>query len=112
MNLSEEHLKNPKVREALRYLVDYEGMVKTFLKGRFFVQQSFLPIGFFGAIAYDPYKLDVAKAKALLAEAGYPDGFELEFTSPNTAAVDRYRPIDAADHGTGRHQAEDRRRWN
>ena len=77
MNLSEEHLKNPKVVEAMKYLVDYQGMVNTFLKGRFLVQQAFLPIGIFGAISYNPYKLDVAKAKALLAEAGYPNGFEI-----------------------------------
>jgi peptide/nickel transport system substrate-binding protein len=83
MNLTEEHLKNPKVREAMKYLVDYDGMVGSFLKGQFIVQQSFLPIGFLGAIQYSPYKLDVAKAKALLAEAGYPDGFEIEFTAPN-----------------------------
>ena len=73
MNLSDERLKNPKVRQALKHLVDYQGMVNTFLKGRFLVQQAFLPIGIFGAIAYNPYKLDVAKAKALLAEAGYPE---------------------------------------
>ena len=89
-------------------LVDYQGMVNTFLKGRFIVQQTFLPIGFLGAIPYNPYKLDVAKAKALLAEAGYPNGFELELTVPNTAALDRYRPVGAADHGPGRHQGEHR----
>jgi peptide/nickel transport system substrate-binding protein len=83
MNLAEEHLKNPKVREAMKYLVDYDGMVNTFLKGQFIVQQSFLPIGFLGAVTENPYKLDAAKAKALLAEAGYPDGFDLEFTAPN-----------------------------
>lgn len=83
MNLSEEHMKNPKVRQAMKMLVDYDGMVKTFLKGRFIVQQTFLPLGFLGAIPYNPWKLDVAKAKALLAEAGYPNGFELEFTAPN-----------------------------
>jgi ABC-type dipeptide transport system, periplasmic component len=59
----------------MKMLVDYDGMVKSFLAGRFFIQQSFLPLGFFGAIAYAPFKLDVAKAKALLAEAGYKDGF-------------------------------------
>ncbi|MCW3475843.1 ABC transporter substrate-binding protein [Limobrevibacterium gyesilva] len=85
MNTADEHLKNPKVREAMKYLVDYNGMVNSFLKGRFIVQESFLPLGFFSAIAYNPYKLDVAKAKALLAEAGYPNGFELKFDAPNTS---------------------------
>ena len=84
MNLTEEHLKNPKVREAMKYLVDYEGMVNTVLKGRFIQQEAFLPLGFLGAIAYNPFNLNVEKAKALLAEAGYPNGFELEFTTPNS----------------------------
>jgi peptide/nickel transport system substrate-binding protein len=83
LNLADPHLKNPKVREALRYLVDYHGMADTFLKGRFAVHQTFLPIGLSGAISYDPYKLDVAKAKALLAEAGYPNGFELRLSVTN-----------------------------
>jgi len=67
----------------MKLLVDYQGLVDTVLKGRFIVQQTFLPIGFLGAVPYNPWKLDVAKAKALLAEAGYPNGFEIEFTTPN-----------------------------
>ena len=87
-------------------LVDYEGMVNTVLKGRFIQQEAFLPLGFLGAIAYNPFSLNVEKAKALLAEAGYPNGFELEFTTPNQSAVDRHRAIGAADDGAGRHQAQ------
>ena len=83
MNLTEEHMKNPKVRQAMKMLVDYDGLASTALKGRFFKQETFLPLGFLGAVAYNPWKFDVAKAKQLLAEAGYPNGFELEFTAPN-----------------------------
>ncbi len=83
MNVADERLKNPKVRQALKYLVDYDGMVGSFLKGRFFVYQTFVPQGFLGAIDYRPFKLDVAKAKALLAEAGYPNGFEMKLDAPN-----------------------------
>jgi peptide/nickel transport system substrate-binding protein len=85
LELSDPRLKNPKVRTALRYLVDYEGMTNTFLKGRFKVHQSFLPLGMFSAIPYDPYKLDVAKAKQLLAEAGYPNGFDLRLSVTNVS---------------------------
>src|SRR5262249_7788056 len=83
LNLGDARLKNPKVRLALKHLVDYNGMANTFLKGRFGVHQTFLPIGLSSAISYDPYKLDVAKAKSLLAEAGYPDGFELRLSAAN-----------------------------
>jgi peptide/nickel transport system substrate-binding protein len=83
LNLADPKLKNPKVRLALKYLVDYQGMADTFLKGRFNVHQTFLPVGLFSAISYDPYKLDIAKAKSLLAEAGYPDGFELRLSTSN-----------------------------
>jgi peptide/nickel transport system substrate-binding protein len=85
MNLGYEPLANPKVRQAIKYLVDYDGMVNSFLKGKFFVQQSFLPLGFFSAIAYNPFKLDVAKGKALLAEAGYPNGFAVTLNAANSA---------------------------
>jgi peptide/nickel transport system substrate-binding protein len=63
--------------------IDYKGMVDTFLNGHFSIHQTFLPIGFLGAIPYNPWKVDVGKAKALLAEAGYANGFELELTTPN-----------------------------
>ena len=87
MNLGDERLKNPKVRTALRYLVDYQGMVNTFLKDAFIINQTFLPKGFPGAIDYNPYKLDVAKAKALLAEAGYPNGFEIKLEVKNASPL-------------------------
>ncbi|RMH52782.1 MAG: ABC transporter substrate-binding protein [Alphaproteobacteria bacterium] len=63
-------LNNPKVVEAFKYLIDYDGMAGSFLKGAYVPHQSFLPKGFLGAIEDRPYRLDVAKAKALLAEAG------------------------------------------
>jgi len=87
LNLGDERLKNPKVRTALRYLVDYQGMVNTFLKGAFIVNQTFLPKGFPSWTDYNPYKLDVAKAKALLAEAGYPNGFEIKLQVANRSPL-------------------------
>ncbi len=74
-----------RVRQALRYLVDYEGMANSFLKGSMQVHQSFWASGFWAALDENPYKLDVAKAKALLAEAGYPDGFSIDIDAPNFA---------------------------
>ena len=85
LNQSYEPLKNAKVRQALKYAVDYQGMVDTFLKGRRTVHQTFLPTGYLGALDYAPFKLDIAKAKSLLAEAGYPNGFDLKLDAFNTA---------------------------
>jgi peptide/nickel transport system substrate-binding protein len=77
LNMKDARLANPKVREAIRYLIDYRGMASSFLNGQVAVHQSFEPSGIFGALDDTPYSLDVAKAKELLAEAGYPDGFEI-----------------------------------
>ena len=60
----------PEVREALKWLVDYDGIASTIVKGSAVVHQSFLPRGFLGAIDDKPYALDVDKAKALLKQAG------------------------------------------
>jgi peptide/nickel transport system substrate-binding protein len=70
-------LSKPEVREALRYLVDYQGMADSFLRGQFKVHQSFWPSGFFASLTKMPFALDVAKAKALLAEAGHGDGMKV-----------------------------------
>jgi len=69
-------LTKPEVLEAFKYLVDYDGMVNSFLKGQWTVQQNFLPQSYLGAVKDNPFSLDVEKAKALLAEADV-DGLEL-----------------------------------
>ena len=85
LNQKVPELANPKVWEALRWAVDYQGMTDSFLKGRFMVNQSFWPAGFFASLEENPYHLDIAKAKALLAEAGYPKGFTIDFDAPSSA---------------------------
>jgi peptide/nickel transport system substrate-binding protein len=66
-------LKNPALWEAARYLVDYEGITKDLLKGQYFIHQSFLPVGFAGALDNNPFKFDPAKAKEILTKAGIKD---------------------------------------
>lgn len=85
LNLKQEELQDVKVRQALRYLVDYDGMVNSFLKGSQQVHQSFWASGFWASLDDNPYKLDPEKAKALLKEAGYPDGFSIDLDAPNFA---------------------------
>ncbi len=69
-NQKTESLTNPAVWKAARYLVDYEGMANSFLKGQMEVHQAFWPAGFPGALEDKPFTYDPEKAKAILAEAG------------------------------------------
>jgi peptide/nickel transport system substrate-binding protein len=81
--------QNKLVRQAINYAVDVPAIVKNVLGGRGYEITSPIPPNYFG---YDPtvpgYKHDVAKAKALLAKAGYPDGKGLSLTL--NAPIGRY----------------------
>jgi len=76
-NDANEILGKPQVRLAMHYLIDYQGMVNSFLKGQYQVHQSFWPAGLWASYDENPYSLDIDKAKGLLAEAGYPNGFKV-----------------------------------
>jgi peptide/nickel transport system substrate-binding protein len=78
MNTNDPILGNPKVREAIRYLIDYDGLANTILPYKGVPRADLVPEGAFGALDRkegQPFSLDLAKAKQLLTEAGYPDGF-------------------------------------
>jgi peptide/nickel transport system substrate-binding protein len=77
LNQKNPTLAKPEVREAFKWLVDYDAIGKTLIKNIGVVHQNFLPIGLLGASKDKPYKLDVAKAKALLAKAGVGSGFKV-----------------------------------
>jgi peptide/nickel transport system substrate-binding protein len=98
-SLNQKHptLAKPEVREAMKWLVDYEGIVSTILRGQATVHQSFLPQGFLGAIDDKPYGLDIERAKALLAEAGLADGFDVTMDVRNTSPVKDIAQVIQAD---------------
>ncbi|MES5099447.1 ABC transporter substrate-binding protein [Agrobacterium sp. BA1120] len=87
LNQKNEYLKKPEVVEAFKYLIDYEGIGATIIKGIGEVHQTFLPKGQLGALDENPFKLDVAKAKELLAKAGLKDGFTVTMDVRNTQPV-------------------------
>lgn len=78
MNVKNPPFDNPKVRQAVAYALPYQKIMDAVLFG--------LGGPMFGAAADKPtevkwpqptkFNTDIAKAKALLAEAGYPNGFE------------------------------------
>jgi peptide/nickel transport system substrate-binding protein len=87
LNQKNPTLAKPEVREALKYLVDYAAIEENIVRGSYSVHQAFLPKGFLGAVTDKPYKFDLAKAKALLAKAGLPDGFSVTMDVRNTSPI-------------------------
>ncbi|MBN9010026.1 MAG: ABC transporter substrate-binding protein [Rhizobiales bacterium] len=87
LNQKNPNLAKPEVIEALKYLVDYDAIGKTLIKGIGQIHQTFLPKGQLGAVDENPYKLDLAKAKQLLAGAGLPDGFSVTMDVRSTQPV-------------------------
>lgn len=74
----------PKVRAALAYALDYEGLIDfTVGEGNGKPQAAPIPNGFPGTADLPLPTRDLAKARALLAEEGHADGFELEARFPN-----------------------------
>jgi len=75
MNVTRPHLSDKRVRMAIRYAIDYDGIVNKILGGAAKQINTFIPEGFPG---YEPriiYKTDIEKAKQLMKEAGV-SGFE------------------------------------
>lgn len=85
-----EPFTDARVRQALNYAVDVDGIVRALLAGygtrlpTFFVE---------GGLGYDPglapFPYDPERARQLLAEAGYPDGFDttLAYASTETTSL-------------------------
>ncbi|MDT0682969.1 ABC transporter substrate-binding protein [Roseicyclus sp. F158] len=76
VSMEDERYADPKVREALRYLIDYEGINSAIMPYFGVERQRPINSNAFGALDDPGYTLDVDRAKELLAEAGYEDGFE------------------------------------
>jgi len=81
--------KDERVREAISYAVDRDAIVKTVMRGLASKTNQILAPKNNGhdpaldeAPAYDP-----EKAKELLAEAGYPDGFAFTLDCPNNRYI-------------------------
>ncbi|MFG1495351.1 ABC transporter substrate-binding protein [Saccharospirillum sp. HFRX-1] len=69
-NQKDEALTSETLWEAARYLVDYKGMVDSFLNGQMQVHQAFWPAGFPGAVEDTPYSYDPDRARQILEDAG------------------------------------------
>jgi peptide/nickel transport system substrate-binding protein len=77
-------LKDKRVRQAMSLAIDREAIGARIMENVGIPAGGFLPYPMFGVGKDEkPEKYDLNKAKALLAEAGYPDGFTISLGSPN-----------------------------
>ena len=82
--LKEGPLRDKRVRQAINYGVDKEGIIKSILEGNGgAVGGPLTPVMFGFAVDVKPYPYDPERAKRLLAEAGFPQGISLTLNSPN-----------------------------
>ncbi|HLH24325.1 MAG TPA: ABC transporter substrate-binding protein [Chloroflexota bacterium] len=77
-------LTNKTVRQAINYAVDKDAIINGILKGN--AQRADVPL-IDTSIGYAPdvtprYEYDPARARQLLAQAGYPDGFAMDLYHP------------------------------
>ncbi len=85
-----EPFDDPLVRKALNYAVDKQAIVDGLFLGSFTVADAPIVPAVFGHASVGPYEYNPERAKELLAEAGYPDGFDMTLHHP----TGRY-PLDA-----------------
>lgn len=89
LNRSRSELHDTRVRQALNHAVRRQALAQALTMGRNLASSQFFPPGY---LAFDPdtgtdfYPYDPDRARALLAEAGLPDGFEFELIVPAAPA--------------------------
>lgn len=88
VSLGDGPLSDKRVRQALNYAVNKQVIVDILLNGASVVASQMVPeqaVGFNPELK--PYPYDPARAKQLMAEAGFPDGFEMTIEVPTGVGV-------------------------
>lgn len=97
MNLKKPYLENKLVREAIILAIDSNPMIESIYYGSAQAADTMIPPNSFGFQKDIPVlKRDLEKAKKLLAEAGYPNGFKTSITvNDNQTRVEMCQVIQA-----------------
>lgn len=82
-----EAFKNPKVRKAIAYAINQEGIAAKIMKGFATPAAQMSPQGYQGHNESLEPRFDVARAQELMKEAGYEDGFTITMMAPNNRYV-------------------------
>jgi peptide/nickel transport system substrate-binding protein len=94
--LAKNPLKDLRVRQALSLAINRAGIVERVMEGAAIPTKQYLPPGnanHVDDLVPDPYQPD--RAKALLAEAGFPNGFRITLHGPNDRYVNDAKIIQA-----------------
>ncbi|QAX30939.1 ABC transporter substrate-binding protein [Leisingera sp. NJS204] len=82
-----EAFKDARVRKAIDYAVNNSGIVDRIMRGFGTVGAQASPAGYLGYSEDFAPRFDLEKAKSLMAEAGYADGFSITMMAPNNRYV-------------------------
>ena len=97
MNNAFKPFDDVRVRKAIALAVDRQRLVDTFYPGGSVVATHFTPCSIeFACEGEDWYAQDIAAAKALLAEAGYPSGFKTTLALRDKVRGYLPAPVDVA----------------
>lgn len=89
-NAQKNQYKDKRVRQAMNYALDVKTLLQTLMKDTAVPMDAPIPPTVFGYAAQTPYTYDPQKAKQLLADAGFPNGFETDMIwNPGSGPQDR-----------------------
>lgn len=88
LNMNEKPFDNPKVRQAINYAINKQALCKVAYNGYARPADGVIPGQIPNAVKLGPWPYDPKKARELLKEAGYPNGFTTKLWSAynNTTA--------------------------
>jgi peptide/nickel transport system substrate-binding protein len=89
LNHDMEPFNDVRVRQAMMYAMPRDEIAEDIYKGYGSAMYSLVPAMIPGSSNYWPYSYDLDKAKSLLIEAGYPDGFSCEMGYDNSNPMDQ-----------------------
>ncbi|MDI6863537.1 MAG: ABC transporter substrate-binding protein [Pseudothermotoga sp.] len=96
INTTRKPFDDPRVRNALNYAINREAIIKTVAFGEGVVTGPLSPMVQPWALLpkdFDEYTYNPAKAKQLLAQAGYPNGFEFEIVTSQRYNFDKVAQV-------------------